>query len=46
LAAASLDVDALRVLADSWMLALRAERKSPQTLKIYGDGVRFYLRWC
>ena len=28
------------------MLALRAERKSPQTLKTYGDGVRFYLDWC
>jgi site-specific recombinase XerD len=27
-------------------LALRAERKSPQTLKAYGDGVRFYLAWC
>jgi site-specific recombinase XerD len=28
------------------MLALRAERKSPETLKAYGDGVRFYLDWC
>jgi hypothetical protein len=28
------------------MLALRAERKAPQTLKNYGDGVRFYLDWC
>jgi site-specific recombinase XerD len=28
------------------MLSLRAERKSPQTLKNYGDGVRFYLQWC
>lgn len=28
------------------MLALRADRKSPQTLKSYGDGVRMYLRWC
>ncbi len=28
------------------MLALRAERKSPQTLKAYGDGVRAYLTWC
>ncbi len=33
-------------LSDSWQLALRAERKSPQTLKAYGDGVRFYLAWC
>lgn len=35
-----------RLLAQSWMLSLRAERKSPQTLKNYGDGVRFYLDWC
>lgn len=34
------------VLAQSWQLALRAERKSPQTLKQYADGVRFHLRWC
>jgi site-specific recombinase XerD len=34
------------LLAGSWQLALRAERKSPQTLKAYGDGVRFYLAWC
>lgn len=33
-------------LADSWQLALRADRKSPQTLKAYGDGLRFYLTWC
>lgn len=33
-------------LAASWHLALRAERKSPQTLKTYGDGVRIYLTWC
>ena len=31
-------------LAESWQLALRAERKSPQTLKTYGDGLRFQLR--
>jgi site-specific recombinase XerD len=34
------------LLAESWQLALRAERKSPQTLKAYSDGVRFYLAWC
>lgn len=34
------------LLAESWQLALRAERKSPQTLKTYSDGVRFYLAWC
>lgn len=36
----------LRDLAQSWQLALRAERKSPQTLKTYGDGVRQFLDWC
>jgi site-specific recombinase XerD len=36
----------LAVLLPSWELALRAERKSPQTIKIYGDGVRQYLAWC
>jgi site-specific recombinase XerD len=30
----------------SWELALRAERKAPQTIKSYGDGVRAFLRWC
>jgi site-specific recombinase XerD len=33
-------------LLPSWELSLRAERKSPQTVKSYGDGVRAYLRWC
>ncbi len=33
-------------LLPSWELALRAERKSPQTLKSYGDGVRRFLAWC
>lgn len=33
------------LLAQSWQLALRAERKSPQTLKAYGEGVRQYLAW-
>jgi site-specific recombinase XerD len=36
----------LAVLLPSWELALRAERKSPQTIKTYGDGVRQYLAWC
>ena len=39
-------VEDLRSLAASWMLALRAERKSPQTLKSHGDGARFYPHWC
>jgi integrase/recombinase XerD len=33
-------------LLESWELSLRAERKSPQTIKSYGDGVRRYLAWC
>ncbi|MGI9085992.1 MAG: tyrosine-type recombinase/integrase [Aeromicrobium sp.] len=36
----------LALLLHSWELSLRAERKSPQTLKSYGDGVRAYLRWA
>lgn len=36
----------LAVLLGSWELALRAERKSPQTVKSYGDGVRRFLAWC
>jgi len=36
----------LAALLPSWELALRAERKSPQTVKSYGDAVRAYLRWC
>lgn len=42
----SLSIDDLRSLADSWALSLRADRKSAQTLKAYGDGLRFYLTWC
>src|SRR4051794_37755900 len=34
------------LLAESWQLTLRAERKSPQTLKVYGDGLRYFLAWC
>lgn len=36
----------LAALLPSWELALRAERKSPQTVKSYGDGVRRFLSWC
>jgi site-specific recombinase XerD len=39
------DVD-LGALLGSWELALRAERKSAQTVKSYGDGVRRFLAWC
>ena len=44
-----LDVANTPDLADllgSWELHLRAERKSPQTVKSYGDGVRAYITWC
>lgn len=36
----------IELLLASWELSLRAERKSPQTLKSYGDGVRTYLKWA
>src|SRR5918999_1642782 len=36
----TLTIRAADLLAESRQLALRAERKSPQTLKAYGDGVR------
>lgn len=36
----------LSALLPSWELSLRAERKSAQTIKSYGDGVRAFLRWC
>jgi len=43
---ATLSPQECELLAQSWQLSLRAERKSRQTLKAYGDGVRFYLAWC
>lgn len=36
---------ALADLLGSWLLHLRAERKSPATLKVYRDGVRRFLAW-
>ena len=36
----------LRALLPSWELHLRAERKSPATIKSYGDGVRRFVAWC
>jgi len=36
----------LAYLLPSWELHLRAERKSPQTVKSYCDGIRAYLNWC
>ncbi len=44
--AASLSTADLSDLAESWQLSLRAVRKSPATLKAYGNGVRAYLAWC
>lgn len=38
--------DDLRALLDSWLLHLRAERKSNNTLLNYRDGVRSFLRWA
>jgi hypothetical protein len=44
--APTLTIREAELLAESWQLALRAERKSEQTLKTYGDGVRHFLAWC
>ena len=33
-------------LLPSWELSLRAERKSPQTIKTSTDGVHRYFAWC
>jgi integrase/recombinase XerD len=38
--------DQLSALLGSWEIHLRAERKSPQTVKIYADGMRSFLHWC
>lgn len=39
----SLDLPAL---LESWTLHLKAERKSPQTVKSYTEGVRAFLAYC
>jgi integrase/recombinase XerD len=36
----------LAVLLDSWTVHLRAESKSPETVKSYTDGVRAFLAWA
>ncbi|WP_433478122.1 tyrosine-type recombinase/integrase [Spirillospora sp. CA-142024] len=41
-----MDSTTLLALLDSWLLHLAAERKSPRTLKVYGDGVRAFGRWA
>jgi site-specific recombinase XerD len=33
-------------LLSSWKRALRAERKSPHTVKSYTEGILAFLRWC
>jgi integrase/recombinase XerD len=33
-------------LLESWQFQLEALRRSPNTVKTYGSGVRAYLRWC
>ena len=38
-----LDIDGL---LPSWVLTLKAERKSPGTIKTYTAGVRRFLSWC
>lgn len=42
----SLTTGELALLLESWELSLRAERKSPQTIRAYGAGVRRFLAWC
>ena len=43
---ADLTVGRLIALIASWELVLRAERKSPQTITTYLDGLHRYLTWC
>lgn len=36
----------LPALLESWVLSLRADRKSPQTIQSYRAGVARFLAWC
>src|SRR5437763_9078065 len=36
----------LAMLLPSWELALEAEHKSANTVKVYGDSARGFLAWC
>ena len=36
----------LEELLHSWLLALRGERKSPNTVRAYETGVRSFLAFC
>jgi site-specific recombinase XerD len=38
-----LDIAAMQ---PSWELSMRAERKAPATVELYGSSVRVFLRWC
>ncbi len=35
-----------RTLAESWVIHLEAERKSPHTIRGYTKGLEAYVRWC
>ncbi|MFP5022047.1 tyrosine-type recombinase/integrase [Pseudonocardia phyllosphaerae] len=41
-----LDSSDLRTLLVSWNTSLKAERKSPETIRSYAFGVERFLRWC
>lgn len=41
-----MDTDTANDLLSSWERALRAARKSPNTIEIYHYGALAYLRWC
>lgn len=43
---ADLTAERLTALIAPWQLVLRAERKSPQTITTYLDGLHRYLTWC
>ncbi|BCI83589.1 tyrosine-type recombinase/integrase [Mycobacterium sp. SMC-18] len=36
----------LHELQSSWILSMRAQRKSPATIEQYEIGLRLFLRWC
>jgi site-specific recombinase XerD len=38
--------DEARMLAESWVTHLEAERKSPHTIKTYTAGLAAYVTWC
>lgn len=41
-----MDIDDILTLLDSWQIHLKAERKSTQTVKVYGDGIRRFAAWA